>query len=91
MKQLNRRDRDFAAFLLSRSPLDAARAVAPRRRASGPVGAGGETLLHVSLRFVVKVGATDADTPRLTSRIADLSRAVCRSMRTLIERLKAYD
>jgi hypothetical protein len=47
-------------------------------------------LLHVSLCLVVKVGTADMDTPRLSARIANLWRAVRRSMRTLIERLKAY-
>jgi hypothetical protein len=144
VKQINSRDREFAAFLLSRSPLEAARAIAPgdehpglsaqdgeallmeliqsipRERASRPLSylhsvlAGDASvvrqaladqhgyaarldnrrltnaLLHVSLCLVVKVGAADTDKPPLTLRIADLSRAVRRSMRTLIERLKAY-
>jgi len=144
MKQIHSRDREFVAFLLSRSPREAARAIAPGDAHPGLSAQDGEALLmeliqsiprdhadrplsylhgviagdaaavrqtladqdgyaaqldnrrltnallHVSLCLVVKVGAADTDTSRLTSRAADLSRAVRRSLRTLIERLKAY-
>jgi len=144
VKHIHARDREFAAFLMSRSPLVAARAIAPgdehpglsardgevllmeliqsipRERADRPLSylhavlAGDASavrqaladpygyatqldnrrltnaLLHVSLCLVAKAGAADTDRPPLTARVADLSRAARRSMRTFIERLKAY-
>jgi hypothetical protein len=144
MRPVHRRDRAFAAFLLSRSPREAAHVIAPgdehpglsaqdgeallmelihsipRERADRPLSylhsvlAGDaaavraaladqsgyaaqldhrrltNALLHVSLCLVVKVGAADTDTPRLTARIATLWPAARRSMHAFIERLKAY-
>jgi hypothetical protein len=48
------------------------------------------TLLHVSICLLVKVGTADTETPRLRARITGLCRTVRRSMHMLIERLKAY-